>query len=846
MTTLNRTFLISNPNTSSADSSHPQPHNRKQLPGIRARASVERLSESETINRLKKIIQQNISNHGGMNEISHINLINKINSNHILPAKNKDHNFFISQSTHACTQLKKAICHADICMRKLEDYKLNDFSTHSDSEVFKALNQAVKAQYSLKEKLKIYGKTVTGDMLEYISLCAEDCERRISEMLNVASQANNSNRKNNIDIMKNIGENLDNVVTNMHGTPQAMQEFYKEVNELLIDLDILEKNNNGINNKIAYHRLENKTRNLQFKLNAMLSQNKTYERTKLIYDDIIFNTINKSLNLALGRCKIIATANINPVFENSINQLFQPTINTLKTAQDKIPYIYTEEKEVINYIIQYTEKLQTNLQEQAKRLGGLSELNSVHRDVQKMIEYVNTWSYPIIGKLPQSLIKIVRDSFNRTIYNSFDYRVFSSGLIELSQLSIKYASGNFTNTGRYLTQAFYNSPGSDALIECYSRGIPPKYLEKDSSSERLKSAHTLGCGSVNEVTLCVYNAPHGQHPIEKVFKPEYVGRYGLGNLQLHCLDGNNFSEMLVRNIASSEVAKYLGCQNIVSTATAGVYKKQFGLFMNKAPGKTPCDLVSTGGITQSQLESILSICKTNNKLEIAKANLRHELNNLEWADALAGQIDRHSDNYLIDIDKLTGNIKVTGIDNDASFSVALTGIGIISVNNLNISVQDRNKLTPYFLRTSQGKLYLDDYHSPVIDIRMLDHIGQETIINITGINQKIVPDLISQETYDALMSIDAVDYAETLSELLPPANVQAALKRLESAKQHASELYRNNRVISNWQDPDIEIYYNNELLDYENKVNRGISYPQNANLDLSLYLRDFHYSVLLV
>lgn len=80
-------------------------------------------------------------------------------------------------------------------MRKLEDYKLNDFSTHSDSEVFKALNQAVKAQYSLKEKLKIYGKTVTGDMLEYISLCAEDCERRISEMLNVASQANNSNRK---------------------------------------------------------------------------------------------------------------------------------------------------------------------------------------------------------------------------------------------------------------------------------------------------------------------------------------------------------------------------------------------------------------------------------------------------------------------------------------------------------------------------------------------------------------------------------------------------------------------------------------------------------------------------
>ncbi|AXD08629.1 hypothetical protein CHE29_06455 [Salmonella enterica] len=134
----------------------------------------------------------------------------------------------------------------------------------------------------------------------------------------------------------------------MHGTPSSnAKEFYKEVNELLIELDILEKNN-GINNKIAYHRLENKTRNLQFKLNAMLSQNKTYERTKLIYDDIIFNTINKSLNLALGRCKIIATANINPVFENSINQLFQPTINTLKTAQTKFrTYIRKKKKSLI-------------------------------------------------------------------------------------------------------------------------------------------------------------------------------------------------------------------------------------------------------------------------------------------------------------------------------------------------------------------------------------------------------------------------------------------------------------------------------------------------------------------
>jgi hypothetical protein len=56
----------------------------------------------------------------------------------------------------------------------------------------------------------------------------------------------------------------------------------------------------------------------------------------------------------------------------------------------------------------------------------------------------------------------------------------------------------------------------------------------------------------------------------------------------------------------------------------------------------------------------------------AQARLLEELNNLEWTDMVTGQADRHSANYMIDIQG--DAVKVTGIDNDFAFGKEQTGL----------------------------------------------------------------------------------------------------------------------------------------------------------------------------
>ena len=79
----------------------------------------------------------------------------------------------------------------------------------------------------------------------------------------------------------------------------------------------------------------------------------------------------------------------------------------------------------------------------------------------------------------------------------------------------------------------------------------------------------------------------------------------------------------------------------------------------------------------------------NQKLGTLRGNLLRELNHLEWADVLSGQVDRHRDNYLVDINTKTGDVKVTGIDNDGSFSARRVGIVKYNIEGL----VDNDKLT---------------------------------------------------------------------------------------------------------------------------------------------------------
>ena len=161
-----------------------------------------------------------------------------------------------------------------------------------------------------------------------------------------------------------------------------------------------------------------------------------------------------------------------------------------------------------------------------------------------------------------------------------------------------------------------------------------------------------------------------------------------------------------------------------------------------------------------------------------RANLMRELSKMEWADVLSGQVDRHGDNYLIDINPQTGAVKITGIDNDASFGTRKAGMTVVDLSRPTPRQQD-------FL----SKLRREGYTIPPdgrIDLSKLpDRLLSETRQQF-GFNQLFRPMLAP------CMDNEAVD---------------AAVSRLKDAQRHAARLEREHRVVEDWAAPGIKETY---------------------------------------
>ena len=182
-----------------------------------------------------------------------------------------------------------------------------------------------------------------------------------------------------------------------------------------------------------------------------------------------------------------------------------------------------------------------------------------------------------------------------------------------------------------------------------------------------------------------------------------------------------------------------------------------------------------------------------------RANLMRELSKMEWADVLSGQVDRHGDNYLIDINPQTGAVKITGIDNDASFGTRKTGMTVVDLSRPTPRQQD-------FL----NKLRREGYTIPPdgrIDLSKLpDRLLSETRQQF-GFNQLFRPVLIDRDTFDKLTAIREDDYRAMLAPCMDNEAVDAAVSRLKDAQRHAARLEREHRVVEDWNAPGIKETY---------------------------------------
>ena len=120
-----------------------------------------------------------------------------------------------------------------------------------------------------------------------------------------------------------------------------------------------------------------------------------------------------------------------------------------------------------------------------------------------------------------------------------------------------------------------------------------------------------------------------------------------------------------RNIATSVMAELLGCRDVVVSSESACLKrangkKITGMFMEFAQGIDGETLV--GGMEEQEITALME-----------NGVLKRQAADLQALDCICGQIDRHMNNVMFQVDPRTGGIVgLKGIDNDMSFGLSDT------------------------------------------------------------------------------------------------------------------------------------------------------------------------------
>ncbi|MFQ9868616.1 MAG: hypothetical protein ACLRWP_17905 [Bilophila wadsworthia] len=358
--------------------------------------------------------------------------------------------------------------------------------------------------------------------------------------------------------------------------------------------------------------------------------------------------------------------------------------------------------------------------------------------------------------------------------------------------------------GEYIQAALDHHVDMNTILEASLRGIMADQLELRAGDAILTDTRKLGQGAANTVHLCTYRGRDGED-MKLVFKPEVGARRGLDHLCASGLGYRNGARVMQLNVAASRVADAIGCGGTIARSSIGSHDGQLGLFMEAAPARPssispeakPVCRMPDG--KELNFPETCRFLRSNGKLDAMRANLMRELSKMEWADVLSGQVDRHGDNYLIDINPQTGAVKITGIDNDASFGTRKAGMTVVDLSRPTPRQQD-------FL----SKLRREGYTIPPdgrIDLSKLpDRLLSETRQQF-GFNQLFRPVFIDRDTFDKLTAIREDDYRAMLAPCMDNEAVDAAVSRLKDAQRHAARLEREHRVVEDWAAPGIKETY---------------------------------------
>ncbi len=440
--------------------------------------------------------------------------------------------------------------------------------------------------------------------------------------------------------------------------------------------------------------------------------------------------------------------------------------------------------------------------------------------------------------------KIDVASLSKSVGSAYkNMEVAADRLIGLGkELNAKSGEKYFVSSA--VLDVFKGEMSLSSLLESRVHGYEDSDVNIALDDKNVVSSKTLGAGNFNTVTLV--KVKDGS---EWVFKPELAGRLTAPNSTLN--DGLDANQEITRvNLAVQTTADTLGLGDVMVKTSAGTQKGQFGMFMEKAPGVTGRQFKKN--ISPSLVPGKVGVAEfdTMDDAEFAKVvgRMMRQYNRMQWFDTITAQGDRHSDNYMIDINGSDLSVSIKAIDNDASYGIFRQGLHKFSMpagtminyafNNAidtllegAASEDDQNALVQSLLADPGIKQRKDGSYE--IDLEKSGNPALlKSFFTVSGMRNVAPPDEIDRELYDKLVALAKnapdggkarADYLASLADRLGKGNesYKAAVRRLDESIVHARKLHADGKVYSaeQWEDHDVQ---------------RKIAAPNLTNMDAKL------------
>ena len=382
-------------------------------------------------------------------------------------------------------------------------------------------------------------------------------------------------------------------------------------------------------------------------------------------------------------------------------------------------------------------------------------------------------------------------------------------------------------TNKTLMAAFDGRFELTTLIATRMNNLPDADADPSLDSSNVLSAKPIGSGVMNTVHQVDF-----KDGSTYIFKPEAPGRQGLDLVQLGIGSYDKETMVAQLNMASQRTAETLGLEDVMAKTSVGSLNGQFGMFMEKVPGKEAADYckpVAEGDDPKADDSLSAAEIKAldDDQYEKVIGQIMRKMNRLEWFDLITGQADRHNHNYMLNVDSHC-NVVLKGIDNDAAFVTFKHGPGIFKLRGAQARAF-KNRLDEAGRLFGKGEKVGGDeddkgrfYRDPGVVVRLDDGFDIDTskvkelevfhcLKMASGCHSLRVPDFIDEELYEKLVALDKgtqarADYFDSLKARLPRSQVYATEERLDAAIQLAKTLKDNGRVVSSgdWMRRDVQ------------------------------------------